>query len=229
MYYGIYKGIRNSAWRCLLDFKTDHLPIDILEIARGAKVHVIRNSHVNVLNSDEYGKSYFDGETWIIVYDDLRDISTCRFTIAHELGHYFLGHAFVYSRYVGAKKNNKKHPAEDQADAFALRLLCPMCVLKDLSISSAEDIAKYCRVPTEWAEKRYIYRLSTFGDFHEYAAGKLIAFARASKAEIPPTDLRAKSLNPFAGIFEITASVLLLWKRRADPAPTISCIHELVH
>ncbi|MBR2388149.1 MAG: ImmA/IrrE family metallo-endopeptidase [Clostridia bacterium] len=156
MYYGIYKEIRNSSWRCLIDFKINHLPIDVLDIALKSKVHVIRNSHVNVLKPNEYGKSYFDGDTWIIVYDDLRDIPTCRFTIAHELGHFFLGHALVYSRYANEKKPYKKHPAEKQADSFALRLLCPACVLKDLNISSAEDIAKYCRVPIEWAEKRYV-------------------------------------------------------------------------
>ena len=46
MYYGLYKGIRNSAWKCLEDFKIDSLPVDVLKITRAAGIRVIKNSAV---------------------------------------------------------------------------------------------------------------------------------------------------------------------------------------
>ena len=156
MNYGRYKKTRNAAWQCLVDYKIDSFPVNVSKIARDAKVKVIRNSDVNLLKPNENGKSYFDGQTWFLIYDDTNDPVVSRFTIAHELGHFFLGHAYTCAKYADYDNKGKKPKAEDQADAFALRLLCPACVLKDLNISSAEDIAKYCRVPIEWAEKRYI-------------------------------------------------------------------------
>lgn len=156
MYYGIYKNVRNSAWQCLIDFNIDAFPVNVSKIARDAGVKVIRNSDVNLLKPNESGKSYFDGQTWFLIYDDTNDPVVSRFTIAHELGHFFLGHAYTCAKYADYDDKGKIPKAEEQADSFALRLLCPVCVLKDLNISSAEDIAKYCRIPTEWAEKRYI-------------------------------------------------------------------------
>ncbi len=156
MNYGRYKKTRNASWQCLVDYKIDSLPVNVSKIARDAGVIIIRNSDVSILRSNENGKSYFDGETWFLIYDDTNDPVVSRFTIAHELGHFFLGHAYTCAKYADYDDKGKTPKAEEQADAFALRLLCPACVLKDLNISSAEDIAKYCRIPIEWAEKRYI-------------------------------------------------------------------------
>lgn len=155
MYYAIYKGIRNSAWQCLIDFGIDRFPVDILKIARTAGVKIVKNSLVDDLDPSEYGKSYYDGTKWIIIYDDTNDIVTSRFTIAHELGHIFLGHAMTHAKYCNIREFGKKPRSEQQADMFAIRLLCPACVLKDMNISSAKDLASICRIPLPWAEIRY--------------------------------------------------------------------------
>ena len=154
MYYGLYKNIRNSSWRCLLDFKIDSLPVDVLKIARGAGIRVIRDSDVNDLLPEENGKTYFDGETWTIIYNDKNPTELSRFTIAHELGHIFLGHELKYAKYVGTTEIQCKPKSEQQADLFAQRLLCPACVIWGLNLHSAKDIAVYCKVEIAVAEPR---------------------------------------------------------------------------
>ena len=155
MYYGIYCNIRDSAWQCLIDFHVDHLPVNVSEIAWSAGVHVVKNSRFNKLRPGEHARSYFDGETWIIVYNDAEDPVVSRFAIAHELGHYFLGHAAACAKFAHLREPGKKSKSEQQADMFALRLLCPACVLKDMNVTSAEELAHICRIPLPQAEARY--------------------------------------------------------------------------
>lgn len=145
-YYGFYSGIRNSAWRCLLDFKCRSLPVDILKIAREAGIKVVKDSRVRDLSPGENGKSYFDGKNWIIIYNDQNPTELSRVTVAHELGHIFLGHELLYVKYVNVREFQRKPKAEQQADMFAQRLLCPACALWALDICTPEQIAKYCKV-----------------------------------------------------------------------------------
>ena len=154
MYYGLYKGIRNSAWQCLTDFKIDSLPVDVLKITRAAGIRVIKNSDVHDLLPGERGKAYYNGVNWFIIYDNTQSTELSRFTIAHELGHIFLGHALTYAQYSNVQEFGIKPKAEEQADAFAIRLLCPSSVIMALDIQDAESIAKYCRVPLSHAKNR---------------------------------------------------------------------------
>ena len=154
MYYAIYRDIRDSTWKCLLNFRVNSLPVNVIAIARTANIHVIRNSLANKLAGQEKGKALTDGRDWIIVYDDTQPADVCRFAIAHELGHIFLGHDLKYVKYVGMQEFEGKEKAEQQADAFALRLLCPACVLHALDLQTAEEIASACKVPLDVAKLR---------------------------------------------------------------------------
>lgn len=154
MYYAIYKNIRAGAWKCLVDFQIDRLPVDVLKIARTANIRVIRDSSVHVLRQNEDGKSFYDGQTWIIVYNDSQSTARARTVIAHELGHIFLGHDLIFGKYPQVNEFFHKPKSEHQADQFALRLLCPSCILWGLHLQQASDIAQYCRVERELAQKR---------------------------------------------------------------------------
>ena len=154
MHYAIYKNIRHSSWQCLIDFNVRSLPVDVLQIARTTGIKVIRNSSVHVLQAGENGKSFFDGSNWIIIYDDLNSTELSRFTIAHELGHIFLGHELSLGRYPQTQEITKKPKSEQQADMFAIRLLCPACVLWGLELNSSEEIAQICRVKKDIANTR---------------------------------------------------------------------------
>ena len=154
MWYGIYQNVRDSAWRCLTDFQIVRLPVDVLAIARAAGIHVVKNSDIGLLRQGESGKTYCNGSHWTIVYDDSNPISKSRYTIAHELGHIFLGHSLSHARYLDSPVRAGKPPTEDQSDFFARRLLCPACVLWGLRLHTAQEIAQICGVDLAVAEER---------------------------------------------------------------------------
>ena len=154
MRYGFYTNIRDGAWKCLLDFEIDSLPVDVLKIARGAGVRVIKNSTVDHLLATENGKTYYDGKNWIIIYNDKNSVPLCRFTVAHELGHIFLGHELVYEKQVSSMEFTHSPKYEQQANMFALRLLCPTCLLWALELHTPEEIANRCQIPLSLAAVR---------------------------------------------------------------------------
>ena len=90
--YGAYKNIRNAAWQVLIDFSVCELPVSVSRIAKMADIQIKRDSDVHMLEPNEFGRSFLVGDQWYIVYDDTKKPEMSRFTIAHELGHIFLGH-----------------------------------------------------------------------------------------------------------------------------------------
>ena len=154
MYYKIYTDIRDAAWQCLIDNNIDSLPVDVLKIAQQSNIDVKKNSRIKILLPDEYAKAFYNGEKWIIVYNDRNDVPVSRFAIAHELGHILLGHVKTYAKYATIEDLGIKPKAEKQADMFALRLLCPACIVAALDLHTPEEISAFCRVPTHWAQKR---------------------------------------------------------------------------
>lgn len=151
--YGCYKNARNASWQCLIDNNVTALPVDLLKITKAAGIKTIKNSEVNELSGNECGASVLDGNTWYIIYDDECTIGRRRFTIAHELGHIFLGHALVKG-YHARTFDTEKPQVEVAADIFASRLLAPACVLWGLDIHTAEDIAKVCDISRTAAQIR---------------------------------------------------------------------------
>ena len=152
-HYGIYRSIRNSAWRCLLDFEVTSLPVDIRAIARRADVRLISNQTFPGLRRSDRGITYYTPEHRIIIYNEALPTEDIRFTVAHELGHLFLGHDRAHERYA-ATRDDKKAISEKQADQFAIRLLCPACLLMALDLHTPEEIAEGCHVPLRIAKIR---------------------------------------------------------------------------
>ena len=152
--YGTYQNIRDGAWQCLIDHKINSLPVDILKICRELGFHVIKNSKVGILLPNERGRSYNDGNTWHIIYNDEAPVEVSRFTIAHELGHILLSHETKSVEYSHLRQIAPKPISEQQADKFAIRLLCPICVFFGLGLQSAEEIAYFCKVDINVAAKR---------------------------------------------------------------------------
>ena len=90
--------IQAAVNRCMRDFNVDPYHVEVVKIAQAEKIKVIKNSEILkvapsfALTGSEKGKLYSDGELWVIVYDDTQATADARFTVAHELGHYFLRH-----------------------------------------------------------------------------------------------------------------------------------------
>ena len=123
----------------LIDFDIKSIPVSVTAIARAADISIVKNSEVNELKSNEAGVSISNRGKWYIVYDDSTARGRIRFTIAHELGHIFLGHPLIVG-YHARTVNASKPEVEQEADIFASRLLMPACVIWGLNIHTAKDI-----------------------------------------------------------------------------------------
>lgn len=151
--YGAYKKARNASWQALIDNKIDSLPVDVVKIVRDNGILLVKNSQANELRKNEAGISIFDGKQWFIVYDDTLPLGRKRFTVAHELGHIFLGHPLVagfHARTTGGKLPQ----TENEANVFASRFLAPACVLWGLNAHTAAEISRFCEISKEAAEIR---------------------------------------------------------------------------
>lgn len=72
-------------------------------------------------------------------------IARQRFTIAHELGHILLHHF---------NSNLSNEYIEKEANMFAIRLLAPTCIIKELNINTVDQLAKTFNISAEAANYR---------------------------------------------------------------------------
>ncbi|MGP1411636.1 MAG: ImmA/IrrE family metallo-endopeptidase [Peptoanaerobacter stomatis] len=130
-----------------------------LKIIRFSKLAQLHNTTVsdicNCLNSTDATISYNTTKNkWFIFYNDT-DMSFIRsnryrFSIAHEIGHLFLGHLNNPDTNVLSQglTDTQYKIFETQADKFAAKLLCPFISFKLYNITSPKDI-------------EYVYKLSS--------------------------------------------------------------------
>ena len=153
MEYGKYKNARNASWQCILDYKINILPVMVTEIiAKSDNIKLFKNSQINVLKDKDSGMTIFKNKIFNIIYRDSDNSRRCRFTIAHELGHIFLGHLLITTpeyKTFAVRDNN-----ESEANVFARDLLAPACVLHELKILKAAEISKLCNISYEAATYR---------------------------------------------------------------------------
>lgn len=156
MHYGIYKNARNASWQCLIDYNIKALPIKVIDIAKRSNITVLKYSDVNKnrLQYNESGATFFEKNRIYIVYRNSSTLEHCRFTVAHELGHIFLGHPLTMNGSFYRKFNITKPEIEQAADIFASRLLAPACVLWGLNLHTAEEIAEVCNISLPAAKIR---------------------------------------------------------------------------
>lgn len=150
MNYGQYKNARNASWQCLIDYKINSLPVKVSWIVKQSNIALLKNSAVNLLSKNESGTTLIQNDKFYIIYADGQSHQRCRFTIAHELGHIFLGHLF--------NKNGKgfltTNDTESSANVFARDLLAPACVLHELQVLTAPEISQLCNISLEAATYR---------------------------------------------------------------------------
>lgn len=148
MNYECYKSARNGAWQCLIDNKINSLPVKVNQIVRKSGIVLLKNSTVNLLSKKESGTTLLQRGKLYIIYEDEQSSQRCRFTIAHELGHIFLGHLFNSNGFFTTDD------IEHSANVFARDLLAPACVLHELQILSAVKISQLCNISLEAATYR---------------------------------------------------------------------------
>lgn len=150
MNYGQYKNARNASWQCLIDYNISSLPVKVSQITKQSDVVLLKNSAVNLLTQNESGTTLMQNDKLYIIYADEQSPQRCRFTIAHELGHIFLGHLFK----TDGNGFLITDDAEHSANVFARDLLAPACVLHELQALTSAAIADLCDISLEAATYR---------------------------------------------------------------------------
>lgn len=150
-YYGIYQKSRNASWQFLIDNNINRLPTSLGSICKGLNYKILEDSKVHYLRANQKGISFYN-DTWYIVLQDKLNPPTQRYTLAHELGHIFLGH-ITKNGYYG-RTFTIDDEQEYQAERFAIDILAPACVLWGLNLHTPEDIARVCNISMTSATKR---------------------------------------------------------------------------
>ncbi len=103
-----------------------------------------------------------NGKLYIFYRDDL-SYHERRFAIAHEYGHYVLGHIAVGGILGYSDDENVHNKQEDEANAFALYCLAPPALLRGKRCRTAKDIEDAAEVDANHAREIH-YRM--FGELH---------------------------------------------------------------
>lgn len=143
-----YKCVQDTALKCFIDYGELTLPVSVGKIATHYNIKIIFNSKIDFLTGSEEGKILTNKSSAYIIVKDTVSKQEMRFTAAHEIGHYILGHLEEgYDALDGRSQ-------EITADLFAECLLMPAVVLWKMGIKTPQEIAKVCDVTLQAAEIR---------------------------------------------------------------------------
>ena len=176
-YYGMYAGVRNATWQLLLRVDIAALPVRCEEVAAGMGIPVLHYARAGPLlralglqghceNNDGFA-AHIDGRWCVFLNGDAAALNR-NFTLAHELGHIFLGHVMEETQAHGGERVrytrlNRREWAcgldrtdamEREANMFAARMLSPACALWGLDLRKSGEIARVCGLPVHVAQKR---------------------------------------------------------------------------
>lgn len=166
-----YKRAVNTALKILLKCKQFTSPISLTQIISNFdNIRLIKYSdaarslgisiseYLHEFTNSNYAMSFFQksAKKYIIIYNDSLDERVSRFTVAHELGHYFL-----------------KHKIDDEvsgkeANCFARNLLCPVPFIDAIECHGTLDYCQYFMVTPVMAEVSINYRNIDFYCSEDY-------------------------------------------------------------
>ena len=92
---------------------------------------------------DNDGFVFWSGKakSYVLCFDDSAPASEIRWTLMHELGHIVLGHVSP-DRSILARNGVENLFYEMEADSFALRVLCPACILQECGVYTLDEIGR---------------------------------------------------------------------------------------
>ncbi|MCE2004070.1 ImmA/IrrE family metallo-endopeptidase [Enterobacter asburiae] len=137
------------------------LPIDPSKIAalEGLKVEPCHAFSAKNLS----GELVPDGESAVIRYNPSDSAKRQRFTIAHELGHFILGHGHAFRDPSSHFSMSYYDPREVDANQFAAEILMPeMAVQVLVKQRKIEDVAELARI-FDVSVNAMSYRLKKLG------------------------------------------------------------------
>lgn len=133
---------RNVARQLLKDAGISRTPVMIRDVVN----HIKKTSDLSVYswafgdNTD--GIQVTHGDSATIGYNQDQHRHRQRFTVAHEIGHFMMGHTNGNSSF----DLDSKKPAEIEANQFAAELLIPLSLLNKELKSGNKDVENIARV-----------------------------------------------------------------------------------
>lgn len=166
--YTSYKKARDAAWQLIIDMNINELPVKVSTIIRQLGIGLynyqdnaefIHKLKLDTIAKSSDGFTLFMNNQYKIFYDNTKSVARIRFTLGHELGHIICKHEFqkVSDSYITTRNSEPKPNdsiIETEANMFAARLLAPACVLHELKLFTAEEIAEHCCISQQAAEFR---------------------------------------------------------------------------
>lgn len=175
MEYQKYQEARKASWKLLVDLKISELPVKILSILKALNIPVYGYSK----HRDFIVSNGLDGrantcncftavisDRYCVFYNEDKPVEHIRFLLARELGHIVCGHLLDEQGNKLLETAPLNSDYEREANTFASRLLAPMCVLHELGLSTAEQIAEVCQISIQSATYR-LERLKMLEARHE--------------------------------------------------------------
>ena len=174
----ICEDIKTQVVDVLIYTKTCKIPIDPITIAKRLGLLIAKYSELNDRSKKIYEikdgcSKYSEKDKWVICYNEQVKQERVKYTIAHEIGHFALGHT----------KDGEEE--ETEANFFAAYLLAPSPLIHNIldnpdsqSISCTFGISKEA---SGHAYERYIKWLIHAGPYKEYEKRLLKLFNLTTK------------------------------------------------
>lgn len=144
-----------TAWEVLLRCGIGTLPVDLRQICsklgiglysytQGYRILQRLNLGAYTRGADGFLFREEDGQMAIIFYNPHQSRGRRSFTIAHEIGHFALGHCSAGDNTARRAESDPDSPEERAADRFASQFLAPACVLRGLGLATPFSIGQTC-------------------------------------------------------------------------------------
>ncbi len=138
-----YKRIDNSVKELIEDYNIKAYPLKLSDLATKMGIELIpysQASHYGINKPESISEDAFAKiDENRIFYNENANIDRLRFSVAHEIGHIWLGH-----------KCDCRHN-EAEANHFASYLLAPTPMIVEIGFDDAFDIADHFRISYEAA------------------------------------------------------------------------------
>ena len=147
-----YYAVRNNAWTFLIENNIKKYPLDLHYLAINNNWNIfsykrlceLRDiNYVNLIDKHPDGFTEIIDDNVFIYFNEKNNKQRNRFTICHEIGHVVLNHLY------------KGDKLDKEANMFAARILMPMLLIKELDITTPEELANLCDVSIEAATFRF--------------------------------------------------------------------------
>lgn len=183
-----------TAWDVLLKCGICELPVDLRKVCKGLGIGLFSYSQgysiIQKLGLVHHtiGADGFlfqaDGVS-IAFYNQQQPLTRRNFTIAHEIGHFALGHACIDGA-VRREPGNKNDPEEKEANLFSSMLLAPTCVLRGMKVDSAYSIENLCAISYQAANISWdkLQRLCSLDDAYMAERGYSYFFRSSTEWKV---------------------------------------------